>query len=96
MIDIERERVISLAEAARRCPSGQPGKKVHASTVYRWWARGLRGVHLETIRCGGVRCTSVEALQRFFAHLDGAEPPPRESRRSAIRAAARECDAAGI
>ena len=40
-------------------------------TLYRWSAKGIRGVRLETIRVGGSLCTSVQALQRFFDRLSG-------------------------
>jgi Protein of unknown function (DUF1580) len=71
MIDIRREAVLSLAEAAQLTllPRRRRGKRPHMATLYRWAQRGLRGVHLETIRVGGTLCTSVEAIQRFCDRL---------------------------
>lgn len=36
------------------------------SVCWRHATSGLKGVYLETIMCGGARCTSVEAVKRFF------------------------------
>ena len=41
-------------------------KRPHLSTVHRWRTRGIRGVRLEAILCGGVWFTSREAVRRFF------------------------------
>lgn len=71
MIDISQERVLSFAEAADVLPRRRGRKKPHVATLYRWSQRGCRGVQLETIQVGGTKCTSVEALQRFFQQLSG-------------------------
>jgi hypothetical protein len=71
MIDPTTETLVSFADATKLIP-GQP----HLSQIYRWAMRGLRGVRLEWIRCGGKRFTSREALQRFYSRLtlaDGGE-----------------------
>ena len=57
MIDINEEEVISLTQVSKEYP-GRP----NASTVWRWHARGLHGIRLETIVLGGRRMTSREAL----------------------------------
>jgi hypothetical protein len=94
MIRLATEQLVSLPEAILRLPRRRRGKRPHASTLLRWARKGLRGVHLETIRIGSTTCTSVEALQRFFdglTALDGAHaarPAPRASdaeRREAAR-----------
>jgi hypothetical protein len=69
MIDISSEELISLTEAANRLPKRRQGKRTAASTLYRWATVGLRGVQLETLPCGGMLCTSMNALQRFFDRL---------------------------
>lgn len=69
MIDIRTEKLLSLTRAARRLPRRRAGRKVAASTLYRWSAVGCRGIRLETVQVGGTRCTSLEALGRFFAAL---------------------------
>lgn len=65
MIDLSTETLISLAEAARLRPSGRKGRPTHISTIHRWISHGTAGVRLESIRLGGARFTSREALQRF-------------------------------
>jgi len=63
------ENLITLSAAAKRLPQRRRGKRPHASTLFRWTTRGLRGVVLESTQVGGTRCTSLEALQRFFNRL---------------------------
>lgn len=69
MIDLANEKPISFAEAATTLPRRRRGKKPHVATLYRWSKRGISGVRLETIQIGGTRCTSSEAMQRFFDSL---------------------------
>lgn len=69
MICIRSEELLTLRQAARMLPSTRGNKGPHVSTLYRWAQRGVRGCRLETIPVGGIRCTSVEALQRFFDAL---------------------------
>ena len=75
------------------------GRKLAFSTVWRWTQSGIGGVKLETVRVGGVLCTSEGALKRFFCRAaQPAEQPPTsgEQRRQDRARAARELDAAGI
>jgi hypothetical protein len=69
MIDTTIETVRPLAQAASELPRRRGGRKTHISTLYRWATAGCRGVVLETIQIGATRCTSLEALQRFFERL---------------------------
>lgn len=100
MIDVLSEHVLSLAHAARHVPKLRGDRRVHISTLYRWVQAGVRGTRLETIWIGGTRCTSIEALQRFFELLSA----PRSSSpvcgphsgSAGTTAADRTCDAAGI
>jgi len=69
MIDSASETLISLANAAGELPRRRRGRKVHVSCLYRWSTAGCRGVVLESIQVGATRCTSREALQRFFERL---------------------------
>ena len=70
--------------------------------MWRWRLRGIRGVKLETIKIGGRRFTSAEALARFIeqstAAADGLPLPTRTNRQreAAIRRAERELDGLGI
>jgi hypothetical protein len=69
MIDTIAEVPIPLTKAADDLPRRRRGRKTHVSTLFRWSTAGCRGVILETIQVGGTRCTSREALQRFFERL---------------------------
>lgn len=68
MILIETEKLITLADATALVP-GIGGKPVHYQTIHRWANKGLRGVKLETVFCGGRRCTTREAIQRFVERI---------------------------
>jgi hypothetical protein len=72
-IDFNLEQILSFAEAAKYVASRFRGQRngLHLSTVHRWASRGIKGVRLESIVVGGTRCTSAEALQRFFTRLAG-------------------------
>ena len=69
MIDTTTESPIPLTQAADELPRRRRGRKTHVSTLFRWSKAGCKGVRLETIQVGGTRCTSREALQRFFERL---------------------------
>ena len=100
MIDSTCETLITFAEAARGLPSRRNGRKTHISTLYRWATAGCKGVILETLQIGGSRCTSREAMQRFFEALTsrsdqaGVVGIARTSaqRKREIEAAGRELD----
>lgn len=64
--DLQHEQAITLAEGVNHLPK-RNGKKVHYSTVYRWATKGVRGRVLESRLVGGIRYTTVEAVQRFLA-----------------------------
>ncbi len=105
MIDSTRENVISLTEATKRLPIRRGGKRPHVSCLYRWTVTGCRGVVLESIAIGGTRCTSAEALQRFFDRLSSksqvpVEPTPagrtHAQRSRANERAARELERMGV
>jgi Protein of unknown function (DUF1580) len=101
MIDVQREQPISFNEAAKFLPDGRrPG----FSTWWRWSTKGIHGVKLETLLVGGRRCTSADAVARFFerttaaASGESAQPAARTNRQrqAAIKKAEAECAAAGI
>lgn len=68
MIDLQSESIVTLSEATKLIP-GRQGRPPHVSTLFRWISRGIQcgdeRVFLESIRIGGVRATSVQALTRF-------------------------------
>ncbi len=89
MTDLLRKDLISPAAAARLLPS-----RPHASTVWRWHLRGIKGVRLKTLVVGGRRYTTAAFLEDFVARLSdpGYSASPSGSRRRAAeeaRAAAR-------
>ncbi|NLF06866.1 MAG: DUF1580 domain-containing protein [Pirellulaceae bacterium] len=103
MIDTQTETIITLTEAARLLPRRRAGRPVHVSCLYRWAQIGCRGVRLEIVQIGGTKCTSREAMQRFFGRLTAqangqpVAPPPRsKSRQRQIDAAEKRLAAAGI
>ena len=69
MIDTTVEVPITFTQAADELPRRRGGRKAHVSTLYRWATAGCRGVVLESLQIGGTRCTSREALHRFFERL---------------------------
>ena len=103
MIDTLVEIPIPLAEAAKSLPKRRHGKRPDVATLFRWTTFGLSGIRLECIQVGGCRCTSREALQRFFEALTAVssagrpapEPLPR-SRRKSVKHAEQVLDSAGI
>lgn len=69
MLDPGSEELITLQAAAGRLPCRRAGRPTHPATLHRWRTQGLRGVRLESVRVGGVLCTSEAALVRFFDAL---------------------------
>ncbi len=101
MINIHDEELLTLSGAAKRLPHGRAGKPVHVATLHRWASPGgLQGVRLETIKVGGIRYTSTEALERFIAKCTAddtrQEPQTTRQRQREIATAEAELDAAGF
>jgi hypothetical protein len=71
--DFLGDRLITLREVANYLPRRR-GRKVHYSTVFRWVTKGARGRVLRSILVGGVRFTSVEALEQFLNTPSAASP----------------------
>ena len=74
-IDPRSESLIPLHDVPELpwIPRRRRGRKLHASTVYRWWQRGVRGIRLEAIRVGGTLCTNESSLISYFSQLAEAE-----------------------
>ena len=100
MIDPLTEHIVSLTEASRLLPARRGGKRPHVSCLYRWTTSGCRGVILEAIQIGGTRCTSREALARFFARLTHRDDPRdvhhSDRRQRAAMDTERELDREGL
>jgi hypothetical protein len=113
-IDIQTENLIRLSDVPKlkTLPRRAGDPRLSIATVYRWCQRGVKGVQLEWLKVGGTRCTTVEALQRFFdaatQRENGGLPVQRVRsgkqwidtlpayRRRQIEAAERELEKAGI
>src|SRR5262245_46496679 len=70
-VDIRREELLSLPQAARRFPPFRQDRPVNPSTVWRWISAGVklpggRRIRLGAIRLSGRWLTSVEAIERFI------------------------------
>jgi len=99
MIDPKKETVVSLTNAAKTLPARRGDKRPHVSCLYRWTKAGCKGVILESIQIGGTRCTSREALARFFEALTFADDPRADhspNRRERVAAAERELEREGV
>lgn len=80
------ETLRRLSEAAAKIRT-----RPNVSTVWRWHKKGIKGIHLETIKIGGTIYTSDEALERFLERInEPAAPAPRpRTRRETAAAVAR-------
>jgi hypothetical protein len=71
-IDPTRERLVSM----RRVPdwiTAHSQEQLHRSAPYRWARDGIRGIRLPTVRIGGRRYTSEEAIGWWAAALSSVE-----------------------
>src|SRR2546425_11753779 len=85
MIDTAIEEAITL-NAARRLPAlRRDGRSPDLCTIYRWISRGVAGVTLESVKVGGARCTSAEAVRRFLDRLADPDPSPSVMHRTPHR-----------
>jgi hypothetical protein len=80
--------LIPLADLPSRIPEGHAGRRIHSHVPYRWAAKGLAGVVLQTITLPGTgKATTVEWYRRFVVEVaaarDELQPKPSHSRRSA-------------
>ena len=97
---LQGEKLFPLPDAYER----ETGIRPHPSTCHRHRLTGCHGVRLITVRCGGKRLTSVEAVRRFneavtlAADGEPATPQPRTPRQRErdIQETERELDRAGI
>lgn len=96
-IDITSESPVTVTQAAKLFPN-----RPHVASVWRWILNGLNGINLESVKIGGRRYTSREAIQRFIerttALADQKEVPVRcaRQRTSAVDAAESELSKEGI
>ena len=88
-LDFQKENAITLREVPKYLPK-RNAKKVHYSTVFRWVSKGARGRILESALIGGVRYTTVEAVERFLSAKPKASPNELGDLSEAIEAALKE------
>lgn len=62
------EQTLTFAQARRFLPGSPPNQ-----TLRRWAIQGVDGVKLETVKVGGRRFTSKEAIDRFLTRLNAGE-----------------------
>src|SRR5262245_54036015 len=81
MIDIEKEQLLTLEEAAKRLP-GRSGKRQSIQTMYRWVYKGVlrngERVRLESVLIGKSRFTSAEAFSGLLTSALWRTIPPRQ------------------
>jgi hypothetical protein len=98
--DLFDEGLVPLAAASKLLPKRRAGKATHRATLFRWAQVGVKGVRLEVVQVGGVKCTSRAALSRFFQRLtSGGDSPPahtKAQRKRRIERAERELASVGI
>jgi hypothetical protein len=66
-----REPPVPLDVLCREVP-GEGEAHAHEGTLQRWCRVGVRGIRLESVLCGIRRCSSREALTRFYERLTRA------------------------
>ena len=73
-IDIDTEDLIGLFEVPKHFPSP---RKPSRPTVFRWARQGIlidgttTRVVLQTVKLGGIKYTSLEAITRFIRAING-------------------------
>jgi len=71
--------LIPLAKVSALLPT-----RPHRSTIFRWAAKGVEGVRLQSVSVGGTRCTTQQWLLEFFRAVQKARergvPAPPKSR----------------
>jgi hypothetical protein len=83
-IDVTREPLLTMAEAAKLLPSPRGGT-LSAAAVKNWASRGVksaggRNVRLRTIRVGRMICTTAQAIQEFCNSLSDDTGEPKAAR----------------
>ena len=89
----DRDELIPLSQLVKYIPPSARGRRRHASTVYRYALRGVRGFRLETQQLPDGRYTTLGAWDRFVERLSagqvmgsGPAPAERGKKQSAVEA----------
>lgn len=84
MIDPATEQLFLLSEASAIV---NPSHPPHIATIWRWATAGLQGgIRLESMKIGGQRFTSREAIRRFLVRINEPNAVPVEPIAAAIAA----------
>ena len=96
-IDTERETLVSFSDARS---SFRDGRRKSLATLHRYRLKGVRGVKLETVLIGGLRYTSLEAIDRMIAAQNAVDAPvaaiTATQRRKQSEAARTELERIGV
>lgn len=79
MLSITAETLLSLKQARNEFAN-----RPSLPTLWRWILRGTKGIRLESVRIGGRRYTSVEAIARFMeatAKADRLAAKPKQTKK---------------
>ena len=100
MIDPLRDKLLTIPAAAKLLP-GRNGRRLAASTAWRWALIGRRGCRLETVVVGGCRYTTESCLREWIrattaASTPGFSTPPSDPRPEHHDAVEVALDAAGV
>jgi Protein of unknown function (DUF1580)/Helix-turn-helix domain len=92
-MNIEKEELLTISEASKEFPI-----RPHTTTVWRWVHRGINGTKLESIKIGGRRYTSKEAINRFISETSASqiEVVNLSSKAEKVQQAELELDKSGI
>lgn len=74
MIDVFSEELLPIAKSGVAFPGSNPSQ----ATIQRFRLKGINGIKLESVKVGGLRYTSREAISRFIA-AQNAEDAPTET-----------------
>jgi hypothetical protein len=86
MIETIVERPIPLRKIPAAAIPGQGTSSFIPTPLHRWCLLGVRGIRLESVMVGGRRCTSIEALNRFFQAVTAAANGDRQPMAAGSRA----------
>ncbi len=76
---MDTQTLLTFAEATKTLPRVN-GKRIHVSTLYRWYSTGVKGVKLRCAGCGRRLLVSREALQEFMVAVAAVGPVRRVRR----------------
>jgi len=69
-VDPLRDHLLSLRRLGE-WHRERTGEALHRSVPYKWAQVGVSGIRLPTVRIGGVRYTSKEAIAWWASEIDG-------------------------